>query len=130
MKPAPAAEGVAPTRVQPLKNEMARPIEKVPDPPKRNDNPPAGKLAAPAPPPKAGSIAAVKESTVYIRCTHLRGQMSSGSGFFAGKPGFVVTNAHVIGQMPRDVPLKERLPPVQKIEVVVNTGQGKPQERT
>ena len=48
--------------------------------------------------------------------------MSSGTGFFAGGPGYVLTNAHVVGYHPREYR------PAQKIEVVVNSGEA--DERT
>jgi S1-C subfamily serine protease len=117
-KPEPTAVATAPEpEVQPL-NTPIRPLgpETPPPPPPR----PAAKPAGPA---KETSVAAVKASTVYVRCTHARGQMSSGSGFFAGRPGLVVTNAHVIGQMPRDIRPGQRMPPVQKIEVFVHSGE-------
>lgn len=59
----------------------------------------------------------VKTSTVYIRTTHGPGQFASGSGFFAGKPGYVLTNAHVVGYGS-----KER-GPATSIQVVVNSGE-------
>ena len=58
----------------------------------------------------------VKASTVYIRTFYTDGKASSGSGFFAAAPGFVVTNAHVIGQSRRG----ER--EVESVEVVVRSG--------
>jgi hypothetical protein len=48
--------------------------------------------------------------------------MASGTGFFAGKPGYVVTNAHVIGYGPY------RIQKPDKVEVVVDSGE--PGERT
>jgi S1-C subfamily serine protease len=89
---------------------------------------PAAKPVAPAPPPviKDNAIAAVKASTVYIKCQHTAGR-SSGSGFFAGKPGYVVTNAHVIGQMQAQTREEAMAGPVQRIDVVINSGE--PNER-
>ena len=73
----------------------------------------------PAPPIPAGEvIPKVKESTVYIR-THFGNDMiGMGSGFFAGKPGYVVTNAHVVGYT-REGGYRKPL----KIEVVINSGE-------
>lgn len=68
------------------------------------------------------AVTEVKSSTVYIRCRDARGQQSSGTGFFAGRPGHVVTNAHVIGYHPREYS------PATKIEVIVRSGE--PNERT
>jgi S1-C subfamily serine protease len=39
----------------------------------------------------------VRESTVYVEVEGT----GSGSGFFAGEPGFVITNAHVVGMLVR-----------------------------
>ena len=61
----------------------------------------AGPAAPPAPATAPDVIGQLKDSTVYIRCTHGRGQVSSGTGFFAGEPGYVLTNAHVVGYHPR-----------------------------
>ena len=89
---------------------------------------PAGVPPAPAgtPPPKvaatlpngtpAQAIQMVKASTAYIR-TRQKNMMSMGSGFFAGPPGYVVTNAHVIGVGPKDVQMPSR------VEVVVHSGE-------
>ena len=64
----------------------------------------------------------VKASTVYIR-SHFEGDRTgSGTGFFAGKSGFVVTNAHVVGYGPRLIRVPE------KIEVVIDSGEAS--ERT
>jgi len=89
--------------------------------------PPAVPLApAGTPPPKvaqtlpnstpAQAIQMVKASTAYIR-TKQRNMMSMGSGFFAGPPGYVATNAHVIGFGPKDVQMPNR------VEVVVHSGE-------
>jgi len=61
-------------------------------------------------------IRKVKSSTVYVRVRTSEGA-SSGSGFFAGKPGYVVTNAHVVGYGPREIRV-----PIQ-LEVVVDSGE-------
>ncbi len=53
---------------------------------------------------------------MYIRASLGPGRTSSGSGFFAGKPGFVVTNAHVVGYGPFDVRRPEN------VEVVIASG--------
>ena len=76
-------------------------------------------------PPADGHLEALlprlKASTVYIRVTSATGAVSSGTGFFAGGPGYVVTNAHVIGLG------KEPRPP-RRVEVIV--GGGERNERT
>ncbi len=64
----------------------------------------------------------VKTSTVYIRVHLPGGGVASGTGFFAGKPGYVVTNAHVVGYGP------VRIQVPTKVEVVVDSGD--PGERT
>lgn len=69
----------------------------------------------------ADAVRRVKASTVYIR-VHSRMGLSSGSGFFAGEPGYVVTNSHVVGFEPGKVDLPHR------IEVVVDSGE--PTKRT
>jgi S1-C subfamily serine protease len=115
-KPANDAVAAGPAPVQAPVENAVRPGPQDPPPVK-----PA------APPIQGNPIAAIKSSTVYIRCTHTRAK-SSGSGFFAGKPGYVVTNAHVIGQMPAQTREERMIGPVQKIEVVVHSGQ--PDERT
>ena len=38
-------------------------------------------------------LARVKAATVHVRCDTVPGQIASGSGFFAGEPGHVLTNA-------------------------------------
>ena len=62
-------------------------------------------------------IKKVKASTVYIRNTARTGEQSSGTGFFAVKPGFVVTNAHVVGYGPTELSVPA------KLEVVLNSGE-------
>lgn len=66
-------------------------------------------------------IRRVKKASVYVRSIQ-RGGTSTGSGFFVGRPGFVVTNAHVVGYGPGERPEPGR------VEVVV--GSGEPYERT
>jgi S1-C subfamily serine protease len=63
----------------------------------------------------------VKASTVYIR-VHSKSGLSSGSGFFAGKDGYLVTNSHVVGFEPGKVDLPQR------VQVVVDSGE--PTQRT
>ena len=75
--------------------------------------------AAPAdsrPEAAADAIRRVKASTVYIR-VHSQKGLSSGSGFFAGEPGYVVTNSHVVGFEPGKVDVPQR------IEVAVDSGE-------
>jgi LSD1 subclass zinc finger protein len=76
-----------------------------------------------SPPPKKQEpltqeqmVRKVKASTVYVRSYH-RDALGTGSGFFAGKPGFVVTNAHVVGYGPLKIDK-----PV-KLEAVVDSGE-------
>jgi len=64
----------------------------------------------------ADAIQSVKSSTVYIRVISGR-TLGMGSGFFAGDPGYIVTNSHVIGFGPDTL----RIP--QKVEVVVHSGE-------
>ena len=103
----------------------AQPLSAAPAVP---SSPVAAAPLAPAgtPPPKvapamsnatpAQAIQMVKASTAYIR-TRQKNMMSMGSGFFAGPPGYVVTNAHVIGVGPKDVQMPSR------VEVVVHSGE-------
>jgi S1-C subfamily serine protease len=58
----------------------------------------------------------IKESTVYIEVQRTEGK-GSGSGFLAGEPGFVVTNAHVVGMLNRAAP------PPTSVKVVRNKGE-------
>jgi S1-C subfamily serine protease len=80
----------------------------------------AATAPATAPPPPTtnapAAIARVKDSTAYIR-VHSRQSLSMGSGFFAGPPGYVVTNAHVIGYGPKEIEVPS------KVEVVVHSGE-------
>ncbi|HET6573342.1 MAG TPA: trypsin-like peptidase domain-containing protein [Fimbriiglobus sp.] len=64
----------------------------------------------------ADAIRRVKASTVYIR-VHSDSGLSSGSGFFAGQEGYVVTNSHVVGFEPGQVELPRR------VQVVVDSGE-------
>jgi uncharacterized protein (TIGR03067 family) len=64
------------------------------------------------------AIRKVKTSTVYVRTFGREGSYGSGSGFFTGnKPGFVVTNAHVVGYGPRELTVPVR------IDVVIDSGE-------
>jgi predicted Zn finger-like uncharacterized protein len=58
----------------------------------------------------------IKESTVYLRVQMNQGA-AEGSGFLAGAPGFVVTNAHVVGMLGRSAP------PPASVQVVRNKGE-------
>ncbi len=90
-----------------VKNTTAEPPK--PEPPK--PAPPAAPLT------HEQMVRKVKNSTAYIRTIFQGGLAASGSGFFAGQPGFVVTNAHVLGFGPREL----RVPI--KVEVVQNSGE-------
>src|SRR5581483_2684890 len=70
----------------------------------------------PDPPVPADPVARVKASTVYVRCDVGPGRVASGTGFFAGRPGYVLTNAHVVGYGPHD------RRPASRVEVVVDSG--------
>jgi len=59
----------------------------------------------------------VKTSTVYVRTFFARDKGATGSGFFAGKPGYVVTNAHVIGYGPDKIMVPEQ------VEVIIDSGE-------
>jgi len=94
------------------------------------DNPPPPKVEPPPPPPPAAvpghidsaAVQRVKKATVYLRVHDDRGPLSEGSGFFAGAPGLVLTNAHVIGMM------QPGSPKPAKIDVVMSSGE--PDEAT
>jgi S1-C subfamily serine protease len=54
----------------------------------------------------------IKDATVYLRVKHADGKQAEGSGFFAGGPGMIVINAHILGDKPPT-----------KIEVLVRSGE-------
>ncbi len=58
----------------------------------------------------------IKEATVYLQ-VQMHQAAATGSGFFAGEPGFVITNAHVVGMLGRGAP------PPASIKVVRNKGE-------
>lgn len=58
----------------------------------------------------------IKGSTMYLRVTSNRG-VGQGSGFFAGEPGAVVTNAHVVGMLERGAAKPS------EVQVVLNKGE-------
>jgi S1-C subfamily serine protease len=97
-----------------------------PNPPKPPVSEPPKKVEPkkeePKPPSAQEVVRRVKQATVYVRATIGLGQVDMGSGFFAGPPGFVVTNAHVVGYGPREI----RRP--SKVEVVIAGGEA--DERT
>jgi S1-C subfamily serine protease len=76
---------------------------------------------APKPPPKQQSpeeiVRRVKGATVYVRAEFEGGLWDTGSGFVAGKPGFVVTNAHVVGYGPRFYQAPKT------VEIVIDSGE-------
>jgi S1-C subfamily serine protease len=101
--PKETVEAPAP-KVEPPKPELPKV-----QPPKKDEPP---KKEEPKPPTHEEIVRRVKGATVYIRTSD-----GTGTGFFAGKPGFVVTNAHVIGYGPRQVR------PAKRVEVVVASGE-------
>ena len=80
-------------------------------------NDPLPEVDQPKPPTAEEIVRRVKAATAYIRTPQ-----GTGSGFFAGNPGFVLTNAHVIGYGPQVI-----RPPA-RVEVVVASGEA--EERT
>lgn len=99
--------------------------EVVAAPPAEAPKPVVAPTVAPAPPVKqaepqavnaADAIKNVIASTVYIR-VHSGRTLGMGSGFFAGDPGYIVTNSHVLGFGPETL----RIP--NKVEVVVRSGE-------
>ena len=62
-------------------------------------------------------VGKVKAATVMVLVTDASKLQLSGSGCFVGKPGVVLTNAHVLGMLDGD-----SRPPV-NIEVVINSGE-------
>ena len=108
-----------------------------PGPPRRDPSlPPVGSnppvvsdpspvRAAPAPGEmSADAIRRVKRNTVYIRVQLGDGRQASGSGFVDAGSKLVMTNAHVVGM------LKYGDPPPQRVEVVLNSGEGADNEKT
>jgi S1-C subfamily serine protease len=89
----------------------------------KKEQPPPAQPKPPPEPPKPPPltpeqmIRKVKASTVYIRTLFRGGMGASGSGFFAGKPGYVITNAHVIGYGP------DRVREPELVQVVINSGE-------
>jgi serine protease Do len=61
------------------------------------------------------AVRRVKLSAVYIRCDMGRNQLAMGSGFFAARAGYVITNAHVIGYGPKSIQKPN------KVQVVVDS---------
>jgi S1-C subfamily serine protease len=94
----------------PAQKETETPKKEVP--PAKAEEPPK-----PKPPTPQEIVRRVKDATVYIRTTLAPGRAGTGSGFFVGKSGYVLTNAHVVGYGPREV-----WPPTE-IEVIVNSGE-------
>lgn len=89
----------------------------------KKDAPPPTPLKKDAPKKDEGPLTTeqllrkVKPSTVYIRSLARDGSGGTGTGFVAGnKPGYVVTNAHVVGYKLGEI----RKP--DKIEVVIDSG--------
>jgi S1-C subfamily serine protease len=96
--------------------------------PKETPEPASPKQPAAPPAPKerlavsGGSLTTealqrVKGATVFVRVTLATGQIASGSGFFGGEPGLILTNAHVVGM--KDV----RGKPPRRVEVILHSGE-------
>lgn len=102
-------------------SQTAREPKAVPRPVKTMSVPAIEPTVPPPAPAASGNsqdtIQKVKESTVYIRSHFGGGRMGLGSGFFAGKPGHIVTNAHVVGYGPDGIRKPTR------IEIVVASGE-------
>lgn len=74
------------------------------DPPVKPVDPPVKPVDPPKPPANrdriaSEALAALKRSTVYIEVEDLDGGGGSGSGWFGGEPGLIITNAHVLGMI-------------------------------
>jgi S1-C subfamily serine protease len=114
--PAPAvvaAGAPQPAPVQPPAPPQRQPPPVVEEPPAKS--PPVSPAGPPEPAKFGEVIPRVKAATVYIRT--FRGRLAgTGSGFFAA-PGYVVTNAHVLGYGPPD-----NLPAT-RVEVVIASGE-------
>jgi len=63
------------------------------------------------------AVERVKKSTVFIEVVNQVGGENSGSGFFGGEPGIILTNAHVLGM------LQPGSPPPKSIKVRFNSGE-------
>jgi S1-C subfamily serine protease len=120
-----------PNRPDPIRNpnqpDPNRPDPNRPDPnqPDPNPvNPPNGNEG----PETLGGLSRVvlnrvKAATVMVRVTLPGGRSGTGSGFFEVTSGCVMTNAHVLNMLERGNP------PPQKIDIVINSGQGPEKER-
>src|SRR5262249_34452518 len=107
----------APVATQPSPEPPPAPPPTVKEPPKE---PPPAVAADGSLLPEV--LERVKKATVYLRVTIDGNNVTRGSGCFAVEPGVVLTNAHVLGMLVG----RTRRP--QKVEVVLNSGQG--DERT
>jgi S1-C subfamily serine protease len=94
--------------------------------PKPEEDRPKARPAERAPPSRpssaSGSLTAdvlhkVKNATVLVRVVQASGQVASGSGFFGGEQGLILTNAHVVGM------LKANSRPPLEVAVVLNSGE-------
>jgi S1-C subfamily serine protease len=65
------------------------------------------------------AVGRVKAATVLLHVVAADGTRADGSGFFALKPGIVITNAHVLGMLAR------QSGPPKSVVVVVNSGAAK-----
>jgi len=80
------------------------PQPKPTDPPVKPEDPPVKPVDPPKTPMTKDRVAAevlakLKQSTVYIEVDDVDGGGGSGSGWFGGEPGLVITNAHVLGMI-------------------------------
>jgi S1-C subfamily serine protease len=93
---------VEPPRVEPPRVEPVKELPKAKEPPKTLT--------------QEQTIRKVKASTVYVR-TYVAQGVAMGTGFFASKPGFVVTNAHIIGYE------RTKIHKITKVEIVIDSGE-------
>lgn len=101
--PQPTTPAVTPpTKPQPTTPQPTSPVKPPVDPPKPVD-PPVKPVDPPKPTPKDRisdeALARLMASTVYIEVDDGAGGGGTGSGWFGGEPGLIITNAHVLGML-------------------------------
>lgn len=97
--PTPPMDPIKP--VDPPNKPVDPPVKPV-DPPVNPVDPPVKPADPPVKPMTRDrvapdTLAKLKQSTVYIEVDDLDGGGGSGSGWFGGEPGLIITNAHVLG---------------------------------